>query len=62
VVPYHLARADAIAAFEREYVSTVLKITKGNVSAAARLALMDRTTLYRLAARHGVSGPSALAA
>lgn len=42
------ARAD----FEREYLSRLLKITRGNVSQAARLAERNRTDFYKLLRRH----------
>ncbi|HSF47008.1 MAG TPA: sigma 54-interacting transcriptional regulator [Burkholderiales bacterium] len=38
--------------FEREYLSQILKITDGNVSAAARLAKRNRTEFYKLLQRH----------
>jgi two-component system, NtrC family, response regulator GlrR len=38
--------------FERDYLTQLLKITDGNVSAAARLAKRNRTEFYRLMQRH----------
>ncbi len=44
--------ADARQQFEREYLARLLKITRGNVSQAARLAQRNRTEFYRLLHRH----------
>lgn len=49
---YHEARRGLIDAFERRYVDWVLRETGGNVSAAARIADCDRTTLNRLMRKH----------
>jgi two-component system, NtrC family, response regulator GlrR len=38
--------------FTRSYLSSILQITGGNVSQAARLARRNRTDFYRLLARH----------
>ena len=56
-----------IAHFEREYLVRLTARTGGNMSKAARLAGVDRTTLYRLMEKHGLrrddsSGGSLLAA
>src|SRR5512143_1583155 len=47
--------AEARAAFEREYLITLLKLTRGHVSEVARLAGRNRTELYRLLQRHGLN-------
>jgi two-component system response regulator GlrR len=47
--------ADARAQFEREYLITLLRRTRGQVSEAARLAGRNRTELYRLLNRYGLS-------
>jgi hypothetical protein len=39
---YRLARAEALAAFERSYLRRLIETTGGNASAAARAANMDR--------------------
>ena len=49
---YRQAKADATAAFERTYLTQHLARAGGNVSAAARLAQMDRPYLIQLLRRH----------
>jgi len=44
--------AEARAEFERDYLVTLLKLTHGQVSEAARLAGRNRTEVYRLLQRH----------
>lgn len=51
---YHEAREDCVARFEREFVRTLLARNEGNVSAAARMAGLDRTHLHRLIRKHGL--------
>jgi DNA-binding NtrC family response regulator len=50
---YHVAKDHVLAHFEEEYVTRLVARASGNVSRAARLASVDRTTLYRLLQRHG---------
>ncbi len=50
---YHLAKEHVLANFEEQYVTRLVARASGNVSRAARLASVDRTTLYRLLQRHG---------
>jgi len=50
---YHLAKEQVLATFEKEYVTRLVARASGNMSRAARLASVDRTTLYRLLERHG---------
>jgi DNA-binding NtrC family response regulator len=50
---YHVAKEHVLANFEEEYVTRLVARASGNVSRAARLASVDRTTLYRLLQRHG---------
>jgi DNA-binding NtrC family response regulator len=52
---YHHTRDRVIARFEREYLTYVLQQTEGNVSGAARVAGVNRATLYRMLERHGLS-------
>jgi DNA-binding NtrC family response regulator len=51
--PFHLAKDKLIAHFEREYLSQLVARAGSNMSKAARLASIDRTTLYRLMEKHG---------
>ena len=51
---YHVARDRVIAKFERGYLEELVRAAEGNMSRAARLAGVDRTTLYRLMERHGL--------
>jgi transcriptional regulator with PAS, ATPase and Fis domain len=51
---YHAARDRVIAQFERQYLTWLLNRASGNMSKAARIAGVDRTTLYRLMERHGL--------
>jgi DNA-binding NtrC family response regulator len=50
---YHVAKEQVLATFERNYVTRLVARASGNMSRAARLASVDRTTLYRLLERHG---------
>ncbi len=50
---FHLAKDNLIAHFEKEYLSRLTTRAGGNMSKAARLAGIDRTTLYRLMEKHG---------
>ena len=51
---YHAARDRVIAQFERQYLTWLVNRAIGNMSKAARIAGVDRTTLYRLMERHGL--------
>jgi DNA-binding NtrC family response regulator len=50
---YHVAKDQVLATFEKTYVTRLVARASGNMSRAARLASVDRTTLYRLLERHG---------
>jgi DNA-binding NtrC family response regulator len=50
---YHLAKDKLVAHFEREYLQRLVLRAGSNMSKAARLANIDRTTLYRLMEKHG---------
>jgi len=52
---YHGAREHVLAEFERRYLHHVITRAQGNISDAARLADVDRTTLYRLMEKHDTS-------
>ncbi|MDQ3949249.1 MAG: sigma-54 dependent transcriptional regulator [Gemmatimonadota bacterium] len=51
---YHPAKDHVVAGFEREYLNRLVARSGGNMSRAARLAGIDRTTLYRLFEKHGL--------
>jgi DNA-binding NtrC family response regulator len=51
--PFHQAKDELVARFEQEYVRRITAQSRGNMSKAARLAGIDRTTLYRLLEKHG---------
>ena len=50
---YHSAKDKLVAHFEKEYLQRLVVRAGGNMSRAARLANIDRTTLYRLMEKHG---------
>jgi len=50
---FHLAKDKLIAHFEKEYLTQLIARAGSNMSKAARLASIDRTTLYRLMEKHG---------
>src|SRR5438477_10053319 len=49
---YHGAKDRIVAQFEKEYLTRLITRAGGNMSKAARLASIDRTTLYRLMDKH----------
>ncbi len=49
---YHEAKDRLLTQFEQEYLRNLLGRAGGNMSKAARLARIDRTTLYRLWEKH----------
>ncbi len=51
---YRTLKANAEARFERSYVRWLLSRHRGNISAAARAAEMDRKYLHKLARKHGL--------
>jgi len=51
---YHVARDRILADFERHYLSWLLDRVGANMSRAAKVAGVDRTTLYRLMEKHGL--------
>jgi transcriptional regulator with PAS, ATPase and Fis domain len=53
---YHNARDRVLAKFEVQYLTHVVQASGGNISDAARMAGVDRTTLYRLMDKHGMGG------
>ncbi len=50
---YHTAREQVLTDFETAYLKHVVRAARGNISDAARIAGVDRTTLYRLMEKHG---------
>ena len=52
---YHTARDMVLAQFEKDYLDHIVREANGNISDAARMAGVDRTTLYRMMERHGTS-------
>jgi DNA-binding NtrC family response regulator len=50
---FHTAKDNLITHFEKEYLARLTARAGGNMSKAARLAGIDRTTLYRLMEKHG---------
>jgi DNA-binding NtrC family response regulator len=55
---YHNARDLVLGSFESEYLTHVIRNARGNISDAARMAGVDRTTLYRLMDKHGLGRDS----
>ncbi len=51
---YHVARDRILADFERRYLNWLVDRAGTNMSKAAKLAGVDRTTLYRLMEKHGL--------
>ena len=59
---YYVARDRLLRQFDKRFLTRVIVRAGGNLSKAARLAKVDRTTFYRLMERHGLqrdllSGP-----
>jgi DNA-binding NtrC family response regulator len=52
--PFSVAKARAVAQFERTYMSALLARTHGNLSLAARLSGKDRSDIGRLVRKHGL--------
>jgi DNA-binding NtrC family response regulator len=48
------AKARAVADFEQDYLSRLMRLTNGNISAASRTARKERRTLARLLKKHGI--------
>ncbi len=52
--PITRPRTGVVAQFEKEYLTRLIGRAGGNMSKAARLASIDRTTLYRLMDKHSL--------
>ena len=52
--PFRDVKQEAIDAFERSYLTELLRIHRGNLAQAARAAGMDRKNLWALVERHGL--------
>jgi DNA-binding NtrC family response regulator len=52
---YHTARETVLARFEKDYLEHIVRESGGNLSDAARMAGVNRTTLYRMMERHGTT-------
>jgi DNA-binding NtrC family response regulator len=51
---YHVAREKILTEFELQYLSNLIDRAGTNMSKAAKIAGIDRTTLYRLMEKHGL--------
>jgi DNA-binding NtrC family response regulator len=51
---FYGARDRVVSRFERTYLKWLVGKASGNMSMAARIAGVDRTTLYRLMEKHAV--------
>ncbi len=51
---YHAAREEVTTEFERFYLRWLIDSANGNMSKAAKIAGIDRATLYRLMEKHGI--------
>ena len=51
---YYAARDRLLSQFDKRFLTRVVIRAGGNLSKAARLAKVDRTTFYRLMERHGL--------
>jgi DNA-binding NtrC family response regulator len=55
--PFKEAKAQLVEAFERRYLTELLKRTGGNISRAARRAGLDRMSVHKLISRLGIPNP-----
>ena len=52
--PFHEAKDEVVAKFEREYLTDLVQRAGGNLSQAARIAGLERKFLYKLLERAGL--------
>ncbi len=52
---YHEARDRVLTEFQQRYLERIVQQAEGNMSEAARIASVDRTTLYRLMDKHDLN-------
>jgi two-component system, NtrC family, response regulator GlrR len=52
--PFRELKQETIDAFERSYLTELLRVHHGNLAQAARAAGMDRKNLWALVERHGL--------
>ena len=57
-LPYKDQKAAVIADFEERYVRLLMKVHQGNVSAASRVAGIDRMSLHKILDRYGLDARS----
>jgi DNA-binding NtrC family response regulator len=57
---FHTARERLVGEFELQYLTELMSRSGSNMSKAAKLAGVDRTTLYRLFQKHGLHRDSAI--
>ena len=50
---YHAGREEVVGMYEKQYLEWLIERASSNMSKAARIAGVDRTTLYRLMEKHG---------
>jgi DNA-binding NtrC family response regulator len=55
-LPFHEAKNQAIAVFEKEYLRDLLRRHNGNISQAARTAGIDRKTIHRMLTKYDLEG------
>jgi transcriptional regulator with PAS, ATPase and Fis domain len=55
VSPYEQAKGHAVTAFQRQYVSSLLRRSGGNISKAARMAKVTRAALYSMMKKTGIT-------
>ncbi len=55
--PFKVAKHHLVTEFERRYVSALLEVHGGNISAAARAAGIDRMSIHKMLHRLGLDNP-----